>query len=1008
MTRRHILIALMAVLGFAAHAPAAPTVVAKVAPSGQGMLFLFTDSLARPEFVSDLAADPAQWPKIRVGGGAPVALANPYWGVGLTNSGGSAHPKKPYLPWVYFAFIQDAPDVRYEPIGAHLNTFSGSWSRTLYDLPNPAQGVTGYAGFLTRVSASATATATFPQSPLPAGTYRVSATWPAGATFSSDVTYTVADRSGAALGTLHADHRAAPSGPVDAGVPWALVGTFTVPSPSGNLVVTQRNASTGPMIADAVKFERVSAPVAVTIPASAQVTYTAPAGWATSASGAAPAATDAAAQNLVGDSFFPTLDPAPTMGVGYNLPSTNYYTGFVQYSNYARCCALLPALERDADGYPTKIAGSSVGQIVTQNQPTTQADGLSLPIVPPGRYQLLWDGASSVTFNGAEDASKRVITGGAGNRRVYTLTGTTRSYGPDLSVTISAAGPANADGTRNVDFRNWKILPEAADPATAGKWSAELARDTARAPGRRFLDPFGGNGTNVEFFSDLQRADSYVVRSNPYRSLTAKITQVRAYTGPNIWDPHERPIFEYTTAAPHGFRSSYTTKRILGSVGSATLSNGSTYSLDGKTGLIYVTSPTTFILQDGLANTQVAPTATPVTMTNVLTPASATVTVDLGNGMTLADMVDQCNAFGSDLYLTMPISTPDPVKGQVGTYVGRNLAAGLKFRCEEGNEPWNSGFSQWSWYKRESFRKGLSTQYDFVPGYLMAAKATWAAVGAAMAAEGRAGDFIRVLGSQHANPGITQAYAAFCQANGIAPDELAVGPYWSNGPSATVGYGGSTPGEPGFRDLCDVLTAGQLLDFYEAFYQWGGRRLEVPNHRAALDAKGFTSVKIIAYEGGFEGMLPNGSVARQGERSHAAHRHPRAHRVAQGIFQIYQDTGISLFHDYLLSGGDGIQTGVFVMWPVFTFTGMPPGTGDPRVDVANVLTPDRLDLVKSEVGGGIAAWNSRYAGVTPPPTPEDVRRAISRIRAILKLRRRSDAAGHPVPVDARPRLRIAA
>ena len=98
------------------------------------------------------------------------------------------------------------------------------------------------------------------------------------------------------------------------------------------------------------------------------------------------------------------------------------------------------------------------------------------------------------------------------------------------------------------------------------------------------------------------------------------------------------------------------------------------------------------------------------------------------------------------------------------------------------------------------------------------------------AAAGRAGDLIRVLEIPGRYPGgSTAPMAAYCRANGIDFDELAIAPYYQNAASWAVG----SPGEPKFGELVDLFTADQLIDLYEMFSVYGGWKAEVAGHKTS-------------------------------------------------------------------------------------------------------------------------------------------------------------------------------
>jgi probable HAF family extracellular repeat protein len=91
------------------------------------------------------------------------------------------------------------------------------------------------------------------------GTYRVSATWPAGADRATNAPYSVFNGANP-LTTVLVNQRGAPNDLAAAGVGWKNLGTFTIGS--GGLSVRLTNQTNGWAIADAVRVEKVTATAA--------------------------------------------------------------------------------------------------------------------------------------------------------------------------------------------------------------------------------------------------------------------------------------------------------------------------------------------------------------------------------------------------------------------------------------------------------------------------------------------------------------------------------------------------------------------------------------------------------------------------------------------------------------------------------------------------------------------------------------------------------------------------
>jgi len=104
------------------------------------------------------------------------------------------------------------------------------------------------------------ATATWTQTGLAPGDYRVSVTWESYSNRATDAPYTVLDGS-TALGTVPINQRQAPTGFVENGVSWQDLGVFQL---NGSTLAVQLSDLAGPsgsyVIADAVRLERVGGP----------------------------------------------------------------------------------------------------------------------------------------------------------------------------------------------------------------------------------------------------------------------------------------------------------------------------------------------------------------------------------------------------------------------------------------------------------------------------------------------------------------------------------------------------------------------------------------------------------------------------------------------------------------------------------------------------------------------------------------------------------------------------
>jgi hypothetical protein len=115
------------------------------------------------------------------------------------------------------------------------------------------QGIEGDVHFIAPGAGSEVSTWTF--TALPAGQYRVSATWTPHPNRATDAPFTVLDGA-AELGTVLLNQEEAPNDLADAGDRWEDLGVFTINS--GTLVVQLSDAANEFVIADAIRIERVA------------------------------------------------------------------------------------------------------------------------------------------------------------------------------------------------------------------------------------------------------------------------------------------------------------------------------------------------------------------------------------------------------------------------------------------------------------------------------------------------------------------------------------------------------------------------------------------------------------------------------------------------------------------------------------------------------------------------------------------------------------------------------
>jgi hypothetical protein len=706
------------------------------------------------------------------------------------------------------------------------------------------------------------------------------------------------------------------------------------------------------------------------------VTYSAGAGWATAQVGPAPAESDHAVTNLSGSTIYPTLPTTATMKIGWNLTSMPPQTSTYFYQNILNVTEVLISYSSGsvAPSYPT-IIGSTSGYVgVSSTQTSHGADRKNWANVPPGDYILMWDGASNCELfcsggGVATEYTDRAVypnTGNLNNTRVYSLQGDAFHYGPEVSVLFHATTPVG-DGTYLCDFSNLRIYPADTNLASPPKYRTDFLAKYQGVQSGRNLDPTGAIEQNPTDFNDFNPPQDIPGKNVMVRHLTPGIAEIRPYTGTDyVFDGSNGIAFLVTTSTPHGFSPlQYITFRSY-SGPPPLLSDGSTLSLNDLPGFVYYLTDTTFVFFQGPRGG--------LTMTNVITNPPGYIEMKAGTGFPLQDIVEIHNLANMDLYFNTAFCTTDACLTALGTYFAAHLNPGLQLLHEVSNETWNFGVSPYALASNASFVFYGGSSTDETAFTCEMSNHQWNVMKAAWVAAGRpAGDFVRVLGTNHDNTGTTQRRAAYCHSRGIMFDALAGAPYMSNNPST-----GRT--ETAFAGVIDLMTPDQHLDMWEAHWTYGGYQYEIPGHLSILTdiSSDFAEVEYIGYEGGpgypllagGTAIPSNGAVLiNVGPKGHAVWRHPRYYGILLHIFRLYQDSGLERLHIFEVSGTDSQDS---VGWPAYVGSAEAAYVpGDAAQDAIQINSFDRLDLIRSITGGAVQSWGSLFSqnSPTPPPPP---------------------------------------
>lgn len=139
-----------------------------------------------------------------------------------------------------------APIIRAIDNGSTGFAVTGTWTRTAY--------IGREADIQTALKGNGSTTATWTFTGMPAGQYRVHASWTASSLQASDAPFTIHDGD-TALSTVDVNQKVASSGFTWSGTNWSNLGTFDI---TGDTIrVTLTNAANERVVADAVRIERI-------------------------------------------------------------------------------------------------------------------------------------------------------------------------------------------------------------------------------------------------------------------------------------------------------------------------------------------------------------------------------------------------------------------------------------------------------------------------------------------------------------------------------------------------------------------------------------------------------------------------------------------------------------------------------------------------------------------------------------------------------------------------------
>jgi hypothetical protein len=525
-------------------------------------------------------------------------------------------------------------------------------------------------------------------------------------------------------------------------------------------VVIDNAAGAGNLHTNALRIERLvstaegGTPV---VPPGATVNLTVPANTINTTAGYVPAGTYPVTLWTDVDLF--PYDPAAarTMTVGYNLGEQFWYAVNQVYSNRVRGGGGWGP----ASGSTGNIDYGSDGQLVgsgnfpatmvldlTANSLQTSANGddnWGLPSYPkPGATPDTYTWVVKLINHGSPTLTLGNHSAYGGLGPVY---GTWTHVGQDASVppkdvyTQTIQHPTDWPtsqyyGTRVGLFctasaaNNYVTDPEVYGPElysylSTHNWMppskfhpALLDRVQGRNLGAlRFLDALLTNDSPIAKWTDFSDPNKLAI-SPPNSSLAAAVVGLHPVDRSNAdadgarrwWDGLGGAVVRVETATPHGLTQNgqlvdfqnYNAINYPTVAGNTAVSWGPhPVVMDGPTCdathfLIRLHSPQTYDSN--------APPCDTLTMTQnpgglVGVFGGGRFWDGLGQGMPVADIEDLCNEAGVDLWFQVPSGLNDAGKVALFSSIQTRLAAGRSCYVEESNEPWNSGFEQWRWYK---------------------------------------------------------------------------------------------------------------------------------------------------------------------------------------------------------------------------------------------------------------------------------------------------------------------
>lgn len=729
-------------------------------------------------------------------------------------------------------------------------------------------------------------------------------------------------------------------------------------------------------------------PLPVALSRGDTLTITVQDSFATTDQGVCAPATDLAADNLVGTSFLPLwVSGTQTMGVGTNITTATSTMPVMMFSDLSRQLGdwvdNSGAYDFQADEAGNITAMGSYGNIgagLIQPIDNPGKAGANYKACGPGRFTLRYSGTATPQLYPATDNTTKTIIGtSTDGQGVTTLTYDFGATDPDLGVAVALL-VQGAPGTSCI--LHGIFPPNPADPANRSLdgstiFHPHFLRMLAGYRSLRFMDALGTNDSNVVEFADFNTTASLSFGRVANRQIIPRIAAVGPYDNADHFfqDGGAIPVL-ITTTQPHGLSEGQFVS-FYGLQGPSepgpsysgifpVANPAGTITLNNAQSLVHVKSPTTFAVRIGTDVVgAVAGQGLSQTYANVGTRAQALCQTRIGWSPELC--IALCNAIGADLWLNFPHAGTDACATELAQLVAANLAAGLKCRLEYSNETWNWSFLQNGYCIEMGGAAGLGPDQ----WYVLRAGQVQALAQAAFDAAGRGQDLIRIIGTQHGDPGgVGKTRVDYATANNIPFHGLASAPYFWSGPANDALGDVYTPMVQSQRmDVAELFTGGPQID-----------NLMAANYALVSALPG--NITIQCYEGGceFGGLVGTGD---RGAWSRAWARDPRMRGIYLHYMTTLQSNGATIFHDYQLCSN--VASVDFVansaMYPKYVAYDQLDGLGDGSDGLFDNRTDyEALGRIVSVAGHAIKEWNGAVQanpGGGQPPGPRHRARPVA-------------------------------